>query len=272
MDHGHYDTNLDFWLEKAMRDIKTNYGHETSVALKGKDLLKYGRSAQVSSSKTSIMTLPAGVLNETYVSDNLITTVSSGSTLDTAANNASDLILEGHTIDLNGNLTFVSQPVTLNGQNQVTLTTPLARATRAYNNDSAEITGPVYFYEDDTSTAGVPDTSSLVHLMIRGGEQQSEKAGTSMSSTDYWIITGVYASVLDKAGSPLVDVDLEVRSRDGVFRKRFDFGVSNSGMRKLDGMPYQIVRPNSDVVMRATSSASNTEVSAGIYGTLLKIV
>lgn len=272
MDAGYYDSKLDFWLEKAMRDIKTNYGHDTSVALKGKDLLKYGRSEQVSSSKTTVMTLPSGVLNETYVSDNLITTISSGSTADTAANNASDLVIEGHTIDPDGNLTFVEQPVALNGQNQVTLTTPLARATRAYNNDTADLTGPVYVYEDDTTTAGVPDTSTLVHLMIRTGQNQSEKASTSVSSTDYWIITGVYASVLDKAGSPLVDADLETREIGKVFRKRFDFGVNNSGVKILSGKPYQIIRPNTDVRIRAVSSAANTEVSAGIFGTLLKIV
>ena len=272
IDHGYYQSNVDFWLEKAIVDIQNKYGHSVSVHKKSDNLLKFGRSEAVSTTtKTTLMTLPSGVFNETYVTDNLITTVSSASALDTAANNASDIIITGCTVDGSGNFTFVEQTAALNGTAQITLTTPLSRADRIYNADSAEMTGPVYVYETGTATAGVPDTSAAVHLMLRGGEQQSEKCAVTIPSDEYWIVMGVYGDTLEKSAAN-AEIAFEVRLKGKVFRKQFDLSASEKTGSFRRSPPYIIIRPNSDVRMRALASGLNTQVSGGMFGTLLKII
>lgn len=262
----------DFWLQHAVNNIYKTYGHEVDIHEKGKDLVKFGRSEQVQTgTKTTIMTLPSGVYNETYATDNLITTVSSASALDTAANNASDITIEGHYFDANGDKIFHVQSAALNGQSQVTLSQALCRVTRIANTDSAEITGPVYVYRTGTATAGVPDTAANVHIMLRGGEQQSEKASTSISSTDYWIICGAYADMLSKSDWN-AEVALEIRQNGGVFRKVFDMSCSKATGAFRHAYPYIIVPPNSDIRMRALSSNANATVSGGIFGALAKII
>lgn len=262
----------DFYLQKAVIDIYRTYGDEVGVLEKAKNLVKFGRSEQVqTATKTTLMTLPAGIYNETYATTNAITTVSSASTLDTSANNTADVVIEGHYFDGNGDLIFHVQSAILNGQNQVTLSQALCRATRIYNADSVEITGPVYVYRTGTATAGVPDTSANVHLMMRAGEQQSEKASTSVSSTDYWIITGAYADMLSK-NDWNAEVAVEVRELGGVFRKVFDMSCSKASGVVRKGTPYIIVPPNSDIRMRALSSNANAIVSGGIFGVLARVM
>lgn len=265
-DHGYYQAPIDFWLEKAIVDIRKNYGHEVSVYQKGKDLLKFGRSESVqTSTKTTLMTLPSGIYNETYVADNLITHVSSSSGSDTV-----EIVVEGHTIS-GGNLTFVSQPVTLAGQTKTALTTPMARANRAYNNSGTDLVGNIYFYHDGTVTAGVPDNLTTVHLMIRAGENNTEKCATSISSTDYWIITGVYADVIEKIAAT-AEIVFESRVIGKVFREAFELTASNTSGTFRQGHPYHIIKPNSDVRLRALASAANAQVSGGIVGVLAKII
>lgn len=265
-DHGYYQSDMDFWLEKAIHDIKKNYGHEVSIWEKGKDLLKFGRSEAVQTgTKTTLMTLPSGVYNETYASDNVITHVSSSSGSDTV-----EIVVEGHTIS-GGNLTFVSQTVTLAGQTKTALTTPMARANRAYNDSGTDLVGNIYFYHDTAITAGIPNDLSTVHLMIRAGENNTEKCATSISSADYWIITGVYADVIEKTAST-AEIVFESRVIGKVFREAFELTASNTSGTYRQGHPYVIVRPNSDVRLRALASAANTQVSGGIVGVLAKII
>ena len=257
-----------YWMEHARNIIYQNYGDEVSIEEKGKDLIKYGRSEQVqTATSTTLMTLPTGTFNESYVSTNSITTISSSSASDTEV-----VKVEGHTVDGNGDFTFVVQSITLTGQTQATLTTPLARCARLYNNGTNDLVGDIYVYQDDTSTAGVPNTGSKVHCEIRAGQNQSEKASTTLSQYDYWIVHGVYGDVLEKTAAN-AEIDLEIRLKGGVFRKAFDFSASNtSGGTFRIGRPYIIVPPNSDIRLRAKASANGTIVSGGIFGVLAKII
>jgi hypothetical protein len=254
----------DYWLQHAVHTILTDFGDTVSVEEKHKDLLKFGRSEQVQTgTKTTLMTLPAGTFNETYVSDNLITTVSSSSGSDTV-----EIAVEGHTIDGSGNFTFVSQTITLTGQTQATLTTPLARCTRLYNNNSTDLVGNVYCYQDDTSTGGVPDTASKVHCEIRAGENNSEKAATTISNVDYWIVTALYADVLEKTAAN-AEIMFEIRRKGKVFREVTELSASTtSGGAYRELKPYIIVPKNADVRLRSLASANGTTVSGGIVGVL----
>lgn len=277
----------DFWLDHAIKIIKTTYGDDVSVIEKDKDLLKYGRSEQVDNTAGgwTIMTLPTGVQAERDLYANDIDKVTSTSTSDASK----ILTVEGHTYSA-GNLTFVVQDVTLAANpttTAATLSTPLARVTRAYLKSSgtpgspqADIVGDVYFYDDNggtiTISGGVPSDTSYVHMMIRAGLNQTEKCATSISSTDYWIITGIYADVLDKQSTAGAEIDLYARdvANGGAWRKLFDLAVTVAGGGTFrTGYPYVIIPKNHDIKTVAYGdSATGRIISAGIFGTLAKIV
>lgn len=257
-------------LEHAINVIKKNYGDNVSVSVKSKDLLKFGRNTAVGTSEATVMTLAGSEVEETYVSGNDITHFASSASGDTSI----EIVVEGHTIS-GSDLTFSTQTVTLNasnGQTKTALTTPLARITRAYNNNGTELTGNVYFAEDVTFTAGVPQTDSAVHLIIPAGQQQSRKCSTSISSTDYWIITTATFACLEKT-SAFTSFVIESRVIGKVFRPiSSDYSAASSGgttIIKFD--PYVIVPKNSDVRVQAVASASGTDVEASIQGYLAQI-
>jgi len=216
----------DYWAQHAIDVIYKTYGHTVTIKGKSKDLLKSGRTVQSGSAVSTVMILPPDIENESYVSTNAITTVSSANAAD-----AHNLVIEGYTIDGSGNFALVTQTVILDGQTQVALATPLARSTDVYNNGSTELVGPIYVYETDTSTAGVPDTPSKVHIMIAQGRQQSEKAATTISNDDYWVVTGFSGTVVEKVATA-ADIRLEVREKGGVFRIR-DYVASSDGNSQM---------------------------------------
>lgn len=252
----------------AIQQIKDVYGDIVSINKKKKTLLKFGRSSQVQTTATTLMTLPTGTFNETYVASNLITTVSSSSSSDSSQT----LTIEGHTIS-GSDLTFVTQTAALMGTSQVTLSTALARVTRAYvSSGSSDLVGTIYVYEDDTNAvAGVPDTDSGVHLMIPAGRNQSEKASTSLSSQDYWIITQLTAEMLTKANS-FADVELQIRVVGSVFREQFTLSVSDSHRGVINLDPPIIVSKNSDVRLVGIADTNGRDVSGTINGYLAIIV
>ena len=255
-------------IRQAINEIKSVYGDVVSVDAKAKSLLKFGRNEAVGTAATgyTIMTLPSGVAHETYVSTNTIAYVSSSNAGDTVS-----IVYEGHTIS-GGELTFFSDTVTLQGQTKVALPTAGARVNRAYNTNGAALVGNIYFYEDDTVTAGVPNTATKVHLMIPAGKQQSYKTATSISKTDYWIVTGTRASVLEKTAASAA-VTIQYRQIGGIFRPCETFGASSPGApSSVDCIPYKIVPKNSDVRMIADSSAAGTDISGSISGFLATII
>lgn len=254
--------NEDPFLVQAINEIYSTYGDTVSIQEKKKSLLKFGRNELVSTSGSTVMTLPSGVDEETYISTNGITSISSSNNGDTQ-----EVSLEGHTIS-GSDLTFTVQTVTLTGQTTVTLSTALARATRLINKNSTNFAGQIYVYETDTTTGGVPDTNSKVHLMTRAnGVNQSEKASTSISSVDYWIVTEYYGSVLEKTN---IYADFELQSREigGVFVPLNTIAASSGIFSHHPFTPYRIIRKNSDVRIQATAGSSNTDCIGGIEGYL----
>lgn len=252
-------------LQQAINEIRSTYGVDVSTAQKQKSLLKFGRNENVGTGGATIMDFAGAETDETYVSTNAITHIASSSTSDTEV-----IRVEGHTIDGNGDLTFTVQSVTLAGQTKTPLSTPLARATRAYNAGSANLVGTVYVAEDVTFTSGVPQTASAVHVIIPAGKNQSRKASTAISAVDFWIVTNIYADVLEKTAAS-ADVDLQVREKGGVFRQVATLGVASDHQGRLDFVPPLIIPANSDVRLRATASASSTDVSGGIQGYLASV-
>lgn len=263
-----YSPNRDPWIDHAIQVIYSTYGDVVSVDEKDKDLLKFGRNDNVGTGGATVMTLIDAETEEKYVFDNLITTISSESTSD-----LEPFRMEGHTYS-GGDFSFVVVTGTLDGQNQVSLSTPVARSSRLEVTGTINLVGPVYVYENDTDTSGKPDTDTGVHMMLPAGENKSFKAATTTSSVDYWIITSWYCDVLEKTAS-YADCRLEFRdaSTQGVFKSIDTISTStyHRGVQYYNG-PYKIIPKNSDVRIQAVASTSSVSVSAGITGVLAKVI
>ena len=260
-----YTENKDYWLEHAKAVIASTYGDTISYEAKNKDLLKFGRNKLVQTTKSTIMTLPTGISNETHVSTNIINSVISTSAADTQT-----VTIEGHTISA-GVFTFVAQNITLTGQTVVGLTTALARVSRVFNTGSTDLAGTVSVTQTDTYTAGVPDTAALVHLQIEAGLNNSEKAATTVSNTDYWIVTGFYSDCLEKVATYGI-IHFEVRTAGGVFINKVDISTSDTTRGEHEFKPYLIIPKNADVRLRASASANNKDFSGGMQGILASVI
>lgn len=254
---------LTFDLNHAIKVIKDTYGDVVSI--KPKDLLKFGRNTLVGTSWATVASQPAGVLEETFATTNAISHFSSASTSD----DGEEMVVEGHTVDGSGNFTFVAQTVTLDGRTETALTTPLARVTRVYNNGATNWVGPIYVYEDDTVSNGVPQTDAKIHLQTPAAENGSFKGATTISNNDYWIITSVSGSV-NKKQTRAVDIELQIRMKGKTFRTVYEFAVASTGTTTFEKQfsPMIIVPSNADVRLRAISSDTNTEVAGSINGYL----
>ena len=257
-------------VNDAISRIYSDYGHVVSVRRKGKGLLKFGLNPNAGTSSATIWYTGQDEANETYVADNVnsIDTVSSNNAGDTEV-----ITIEGHTMS-GGNRTFAVQQATLNGQNKVTLTTPLNRCTRLYHSglSSTDLVGEIYIYEDTSLTSGKPTDTSKIHLTVQAGKNQSEKASTSLSSTDYWIVTGMRGSILEKASTAYAEIQLQIRNVGGVFRDAEDIQASNSSSGVLTFVPYLIIPTNSDVRLVAVADSNGRAVTGSLQGYLAKII
>ena len=259
--------NLDPFVEQAVRVAFSTYGDVISVEAKAKDLIKFGRNDDVSSAATgsTIMEFTGGEDHETYVSTNVIDTISSSSLSDTEI-----MTIEGHTIS-GGVFTFVSQTKTLQGQTKTTLDTPLARCTR-YNGNGTDLVGAIYAYQTASAvTTGVPQDGTLTHCIIRAGKNQSEKGSTTISNADYWLITKFTIDVFQKT-SVFIDAELQLRLAGGVFRTIDAVSASTSSNTVEEQKPYIIVPKNSDVRLVAVGSADSMDVAGSIHGMLASVV
>ena len=256
-------------LVQAEREVQMTYGDVISIDKKAKSLIKFGKSGNLTANNTLETIWTVGG-NETYVTGNTIANISSSSASDTE-----EVTIESHTVagtGVNSVFTFVTQNVTLNGQNPVSLSTPVSRVSRVYNNGSSELVGRVVVYENTAVTGGIPDDITKVHIDIPSGFQQSFKSATTFSSSDYFVLTGIYGSVSKKQAAS-VDFYLEDRIAGKVFRQLGSFTASSEGGPfdiRFD--PAIIIKKNSDVRFRADTSTNNSVVFAIFKGYLASII
>lgn len=167
--------------------------------------------------------------------------------------------------------TFVTQTVTLTGQTRAALGTALARCTRVRvipQNRAVNLVGGVYVYENTSLTSGKPTDTTKIHLTVPAGKNRSQKASTTISSQDYWIVTGFRCTLLEKAAA-FADVALEVRAPGGVFEELED-ASSDNGI--FEFKPYAIIPKNYDVRLVAISDSTSRDVSGSIQGYLAIVV
>lgn len=257
-------------IQYAIRRIEADYGDRVSVNAKQKLLLKFGRNPNVGSDSTGYTVWYTGLdqPHETYAAANTnsIDSISSSSTSDTNK----EVTIEGHT-ESGGNKTFVVQTATLNGQTRVALSTALNRLTRIYNSGTTNLVGNVYGYENTAISAGKPVDTTKIHITLPAGKNQSQKASTSLSSVDYWIVNTMNAAMLEKA-SGFADVAIQIRQNGFVFREVEDVACSDANDGNFEFRPYLIVPKNSDVRLVAISDSMSRDVSGSIQGYLAKVI
>lgn len=255
-------------LVQAEREVRATFGDVISVDRKAKSLLKFGKSAPLTAGVRETIWPLGG--NEVYVFDNVIDSISSSSALD-----FDEIYLECHTVTgtgLDQQYTFLTQTVTLNGQNRVPLPVPVARVSRMFNNNGVDLIGQVYCYQDTAVVAGVPSDLTKVHAVIPQGFNQTFKAATTFSNEDYYILTGGFGSVSNKQAAN-VDFYLEVRTPAKVFRQGAATSASSTGGSwsvELD--PAIIVPKNSDVRITCEASANGAVVYGSFKGYLAKVI
>lgn len=261
--------NADLRIQHSMAKIKAEYGDD--VVLAPKTLFRFGKNSNVpTSGYASLMQLPSGVLNETYLTTNAIDSFSSSNAGDTGP-----IFVSGHTVDGSGNYTRVEQVVTLTGQTRGVLTTPLARVDLFYNVSTADFLGDIYIYENTAIVAGVPTDGTKVHIMSAIAEQANQglKAATTISSNEYYILTEAFTAVNEKAGAASVNVRIEARQGNNAFITVGSASVSTSGSTwvSVDFNPPLIIPKNADMRVRAKSSSNNTDVAGSFNGYLATI-
>jgi hypothetical protein len=269
-----------FDIAQAERVVLSIYGDTVSVKAKAKNLNKFGTNSSASTTYETVAQLQGSELNETFVTTNSIDSVVSSSASDTTQT----INIEGHTIDGSGNLTFVVQDAVLNGQTEVTLTTPLARANRmavkrtgTFGWTPAALVGTVSVYDNAAGiTAGVPNTAAATKILLSPGATQSDKCQTAISATDYWFITEFTAGV-GSSGGPANRVTFQLEVRDvpngGAWRPigREIVVRSDQNGARFDFAPFAIVPKNHDVRVRAKTDSSSAEVFAEMQGYLAAV-
>lgn len=259
-------------VELAVNEIFRSRRDVVSVRDKAKSLIKFGRNDNVDQDDfATIMQFQDGAIEEVLVSTNKIDRVVTDD-----ASFTGTVRLEGHTIDGEGNLTFVEQDITLNGQTPVAIPTPLARATFAFISSPtglSDASDRIFFYEDSVVVGGVPTSLPEIHMLIEGTFNQAQKAQTALSQEDYFIITTLYGGILRRQ-SAVVDIALQVKPvLSDVWLTVFDLPVNSNGGPSLvvPAPPAYFVPPNHDVRLVARSTSNNTEVVGGVAGYIAKV-
>ena len=239
----------EYRIASAINQILNDDAVDVSLWEKAKSLSKFGTNPDLDSGVAETIWSTGGT--ETLPTANSIDIIVSTNVGDTQ-----DVVIEGHTLS-GTDLTFVVQTATLNGTTNVTLGTPLARVSRAYNNDSTDFAGDITIEDNGTS----------VNLSMLGtaGENVSEKCATSISQFDYWIITEVSGGVI---GTVSANVEFKLQSKrfGKVWLTIYEF--NSSDFTDVAVNPCIIIPPNTDVRIIGTSDTNNTEAVADIRGYL----
>ena len=254
----------------AKRDIKHDFHDDISVDEALLPLLKFGESELVGTSKATVMTLPSGIDNETLSADsNNITSVVSSSGSDTGT-----IVVSGQYFSGTDLINYTSGDITLTGQTAVVLPTALARVNRAYTTSAATMVGDVAFYQGGGITGGSPDDDDQVHMILQAGEAQTQKTATSIASTDYWLVSRLTATVLEKTAAwAQVRIEMKAAASSIWYPVTQYIGVSDaSGTVQVQFDQLKVIPKNHDVRMVAKADGVSTHIAGGIDGWIASII
>jgi hypothetical protein len=115
-------------------------------------------------------------------------------------------------------------------------------------------------------------------MMIPAGEIQTQKASTSVSASDYWVITNFTAGVLEKTAA-YAQVRVEIKPWTTTTNSWYPITewltvASGGGTRNLlePNDPYLIVPKNHDVRLTAIADGASTPITGGMAGFLALVI
>ncbi|MEE9125399.1 MAG: hypothetical protein V3U14_13050 [candidate division NC10 bacterium] len=211
--------------------------------------------------------LLAGEAHETFLATNGITHIISTSTADITET----IHLEGYTLS-GGLFTRVAQDVALNGRTAVALSTPIARVNHAVNTSATAIAGTISVYEGGSTSLGVVDDATEVHLQIAAGRQLAEDGSAVVGDEECLVITHIMGSILKKQAA-FVDVTLESRALTGQWLHMTKFALASTGTSSIVIVPDPpiVVEANTDIRLTAVASTTGVEVTAMMSGWRLSL-
>lgn len=154
--------------------------------------------------------------------------------------------------------------VALNGQQKVEIGQNVTwwRIWRAFNNDSSELQGDVYIYEDDTLTSGVPNTVSKIKTKITNPYGQTHQSfWTVPAGTEaFWVQT-----FCETSASKEIEVIPFMRLFGKSFRSQFSHTLT-AGSPNI--IPYPFSKPipeKTDIEMRSKCKTAEGVVVSGAF-------
>jgi hypothetical protein len=239
-------------IGRALNRIDSDYGVLASVVEKAKVIHKYGKIESTLNDTWETVQTSGGT--ETLLTTNAITVIVS-----TSASDTQTVDIEGHYLTASGDLVFHVQTATMNGTTPVTLVQPLARCSRMHSN-------AVYTVGRVTVRAGAGGT---VYNEIAVGLVQSDKAATTISYRDFYILTAFGASVVDSNNNASCEFELQRREGNEQWRPvalvRLT-GNNTTYERMLE--PPVVLGPNGEFRVRARSSTAGVTLDAHFSGYL----
>ena len=193
-------------------------------------------------------------------------TFSTGADIDSVSSTSASDTQEVTIVGLDANWEEVTQTITLNGQTRVALTTPLIRCYRAYNSNSTEFVGHIIIYENDTTTGGVPDDTSLIRAVIDPDNQQTEMAIYTIPAGKTGYLLGGYCSTAGAKRDDSYIINFKTRLFGKVFRTQQKVSINDTATSFL---PFtypipQTLPEKTDIIVTAQAVAQDqASISAG---------
>lgn len=180
------------------------------------------------------------------------------------------IVVIGQTLDY----TEITQVVVTNGQNKVTLPTPLYRCYRMLNVSSQDLAGTLYAYVDGAITAGVPNDPATVRAVIDNGDNQTQMAIYTIpkNMTAYAIGGDVTFSRAVTAGASGQFI-IRVRNPGTVFRvlKRLALLSTGTSTWELQApVPLGPLPAGTDVALTVEAVSANNTGCSGSFTLLLE--
>ena len=186
-----------------------------------------------------------------------------------SSSNAGDTqVLEIQGLDSTWSLSI--QNATLNGQNQVTLTTSLIRVFRVKNIGVTDNAGSIYIFEQtvDVGGDGIPDDTTKIRAIIQPGNNQTLMAVFTIPFSKQGFMTSFFAGTSGAKKTATYNVELRIRPFGGVFQLKHLSALSEDGSSHWNHL-YQAperIPGRADIEMRAqinTTSVTESALSAG---------
>lgn len=200
-----------------------------------------------------------GIRGDSIIAD--IDTISSDNVNDTQ-----EVVITG----LDENWKEVIQAKTLDGQNKVSLDTPLIRSCYAYNNNSDDLEGSIYVYVDTPISSGVPIDNSKVRNFIKIGSNETETICFTIPAGKTALYLEGFTSI-SRGNVGSANMTLKVRLFEKVYRVKRRISINNSGSgswKSSYSVPIILPEKTDIKIVCESVTSDNAGVSGGFQALL----